>query len=323
MKNEYIENCRKIANRPKLKTMPNGDEFYVIATPKDGREYHKYTFNPRVPFQEIEDLLMLALHGAMIFFGHDKIAHDAFYCSEAGSRACVIDLSNRIGRFLAKAFECILSRKLAHIEIDMAESVIEFGDEPDKHRSPILVPKSRFDEMYPQLFVKDPNSIVLSISEEKKMFKVKWIGDNSIPIYSNMPVHDAYIWTEKSYRNWSDFYVKYWFTPREILKKTPSTKDYYRFKFHPNIPFDLAIAILNITVSAVEDQHNLLDRNAFFSINEDKRTCIIDGETYVGRLIALIFQEILFYKTGYFNLCTDTERAVTTTRWGEAPPLPF
>lgn len=90
----------------------------------------------------------------------------------------------------------------------------------------------------------------------------------------------------------------------------------YRYELLPDVPFQEAENSLLLSVLAVECLHgrSQLRLDATFCMNKEKRSCVIDAGTEVGRSIAKIFTGFLSREFG--------EQAFKVERVASEEPTP-
>lgn len=74
-------------------------------------ELYRYTFNSRVPLEEIEASLVLAILAAESLHGEAQVRLDAAHYLDPAGRACVIDAGTPVGRDLNRLFVGFLARE--------------------------------------------------------------------------------------------------------------------------------------------------------------------------------------------------------------------
>jgi hypothetical protein len=77
-------------------------------------------------------------------------------------------------------------------------------------------------------------------------------------------------------------------------------RELYRYEFNSNIPFKDIEECLFLAVFAAESLHgrSLVRLNASFCLNAEKRACVVDASTGVGRSIASVFVGFLTREFG-------------------------
>jgi hypothetical protein len=84
------------------------------------RDIYRYTFQPDVPFEDIEASLLLAVFATESLHGEAQVRLDAAHFLERGSRACVIDAGTPVGRDFNRLFVSFLRREFGeesfHVE---------------------------------------------------------------------------------------------------------------------------------------------------------------------------------------------------------------
>jgi hypothetical protein len=75
------------------------------------RTVYRYQFNKKVPLQEVEDSLMLAVLAAEGIHGRSRLQLDAKFLLNKGKRTCVVDAETEVGIHIACIFTEFLSRQ--------------------------------------------------------------------------------------------------------------------------------------------------------------------------------------------------------------------
>ena len=75
------------------------------------RELYRYNFNAKVPLQDVEDSLLLAVLATESLHGRVLIRLDASFCLDAGKRSCVVDAATDVGLAIARIFTGFLTRE--------------------------------------------------------------------------------------------------------------------------------------------------------------------------------------------------------------------
>ena len=74
------------------------------------QETYRYTFESNIPYQEIEDSLMLAVMAAESLHGRSPVRLDASFRLDTKKRSCTID-ATEIGQAIARIFTGFLTRE--------------------------------------------------------------------------------------------------------------------------------------------------------------------------------------------------------------------
>src|SRR5262245_7997896 len=72
---------------------------------------YRYSFSAKVPLEEIEASLLLAVFAAESLHGETEVRLSAAYAFDASGRVCVIDANTSVGRNLCRLFTGFLSRE--------------------------------------------------------------------------------------------------------------------------------------------------------------------------------------------------------------------
>ena len=72
---------------------------------------YKYKFNSKIPFQDVEGSLLLAVLATESLHGRSLVRLDASFCLDAKKRSCVVDGATDVGCAIARIFTGFLSRE--------------------------------------------------------------------------------------------------------------------------------------------------------------------------------------------------------------------
>jgi len=75
------------------------------------RELYRYNFDSKVPIQDVEESLLLAVLAAESLHGRALVRLDASFCLDSKKRSCVVDAATDVGRAIARIFTGFLSRE--------------------------------------------------------------------------------------------------------------------------------------------------------------------------------------------------------------------
>jgi hypothetical protein len=75
------------------------------------KELYRYSFPPRVPVEDIESTLLLALWGAESLHGESQVRLDGAHFLDADRRAAVIDAGTPVGRDINRLFVGFILRE--------------------------------------------------------------------------------------------------------------------------------------------------------------------------------------------------------------------
>jgi hypothetical protein len=78
---------------------------------KMSQTLYRYQFNKKVPLQEVEDSLMLAVLAVEGIYGRSRLQLDANFLLNKGKRTCVVDTGTEVGIHIACIFTEFLSRQ--------------------------------------------------------------------------------------------------------------------------------------------------------------------------------------------------------------------
>ena len=86
---------------------------------------YRYRFSSDIPFEEIEESLMLAAMAAEGLFGRSQVRLEASFCMDREKRSCVVDASTEIGRHIARIFTNFLTQEFGEesFRVERAEKV--------------------------------------------------------------------------------------------------------------------------------------------------------------------------------------------------------
>ena len=74
-------------------------------------ETYSYQIERGVPFEAVEESLLLAILAAECLHGTPQVRLDAVFRADAAKRACVVDAGTEVGRDIARLFTGFLSRQ--------------------------------------------------------------------------------------------------------------------------------------------------------------------------------------------------------------------
>ncbi|MBI5787823.1 MAG: hypothetical protein HZA78_03075 [Candidatus Schekmanbacteria bacterium] len=72
---------------------------------------YRYNFNEKIPLQEVEDSLMLAVLAIECLHGRSLVRLDASFSLDKGKRTCVVDAGTEVGGHIASVFTGFLTRE--------------------------------------------------------------------------------------------------------------------------------------------------------------------------------------------------------------------
>ena len=75
------------------------------------RTLYRYQLTDGVPFQDVQETLLLAVLATESLHGCSQVRLDASFCLDEDRRACVIDAGTPVGRDLARIFTGFLRRE--------------------------------------------------------------------------------------------------------------------------------------------------------------------------------------------------------------------
>jgi phosphopentomutase len=75
------------------------------------RNIYRYSFSKKIPHQDIEDSLFLAVLAVESLHGRSHIKMEASFCLDKEKRSCVVDAGTEIGRHIARIFTGFLTRE--------------------------------------------------------------------------------------------------------------------------------------------------------------------------------------------------------------------
>ena len=90
------------------------------------RELYRYNFDPKVPFREIEESLLLAVLAAEGIHGRSLVRLDASFSLDRTKRSCVVDAGTEVGRSIVRIFTGFVSHEFG----EEAFKVERLGDGP-------------------------------------------------------------------------------------------------------------------------------------------------------------------------------------------------
>ncbi len=74
-------------------------------------ETYNYHIEGRIPFEAVEESLLLAILAAECLHGTPQVRLDAVFSADSAKRACVVDAGTEVGRDIARLFTGFLSRQ--------------------------------------------------------------------------------------------------------------------------------------------------------------------------------------------------------------------
>jgi len=74
-------------------------------------EIYRYQFERRVPFEDVESSLVLAIMSVESLHGQAQVRLDVAHAVDADKRSCVIDASTTAGRDLNRVFTGFVTRE--------------------------------------------------------------------------------------------------------------------------------------------------------------------------------------------------------------------
>jgi hypothetical protein len=74
-------------------------------------DLYRYDFDEKVPTEDVEAALLLALWGCEALHGEAQTRLDAAHYLDPAKRACVIDAGTLVGRDLNRLFVCFIGRE--------------------------------------------------------------------------------------------------------------------------------------------------------------------------------------------------------------------
>jgi len=83
------------------------------------KERYRYQFDEKVPPQDIEETLMLALLAVESMHGRTRVRMDGRFQLDKKKRLCVIDAGTRIGADLAQIFTGYATREFGDDAVDI------------------------------------------------------------------------------------------------------------------------------------------------------------------------------------------------------------
>jgi hypothetical protein len=88
-------------------------------------EVYRYSFSPRVSFEDVEASFVLAIMATESLHGQAQVRLDAAHAVDADKRSCVIDASTPVGRDLNRLFIGFVSREFGQdsFEVERVDSV--------------------------------------------------------------------------------------------------------------------------------------------------------------------------------------------------------
>jgi len=88
------------------------------------RELYRYNFDSKIPIQDVEESLLLAVLAAESLHGRSLVRLDASFCLDSKKRSCAVDSATDVGRSIARIFTGFLTREFG----EEAFRVVRVGD---------------------------------------------------------------------------------------------------------------------------------------------------------------------------------------------------
>ncbi len=130
---------------------------------------YRYQFDEKIPLQEVEDSLMLAVLAVECLHGRSLIHLDADFLLDKERRTCVVDASTKIGSHIACIFTGFLSREFGEDNFKV-ERLCDV--EPQVSSEPSVAPWTRI----PGLFNKRE---IEQIKEPDKEYRIQPRGTDN------------------------------------------------------------------------------------------------------------------------------------------------
>lgn len=100
------------------------------------REIYRYSFDSKVPLQDVEESLLLAVLAAEGLHGRSQVRLHAAFCLDATKNSCAIDASTEVGRSIASIFTGFLTREFGEHSFKVRR--VERAAKPEAERQPSL-----------------------------------------------------------------------------------------------------------------------------------------------------------------------------------------
>ncbi|MBU2625030.1 MAG: hypothetical protein KKG33_05670 [candidate division Zixibacteria bacterium] len=65
------------------------------------RELYRYNFDSKIPIQDVEESLLLAVLATECLYGRSLVRLEASFCLDSKKRSCVVDAATDVGRAVA------------------------------------------------------------------------------------------------------------------------------------------------------------------------------------------------------------------------------
>jgi len=98
------------------------------------REIYRYTFSKDVPFQEIEESMLLATLAVESLHGRSSLRLDAAFSLDSKQRIAAVDACTDVGRDIARVFTCFVTKQFGE-ELFKVERVSDDSEPPHLSRS--------------------------------------------------------------------------------------------------------------------------------------------------------------------------------------------
>ncbi|MBU1319361.1 MAG: hypothetical protein KKG33_14225 [candidate division Zixibacteria bacterium] len=96
------------------------------------RELCRYSFDSKVPIQDVEESLLLAVLATEFLYGRSMIRLHASFCLDPKKHSCVVDAATEVGWAISRIFTGFLTREFG----EEAFKVVRVGDSTAVSPSP-------------------------------------------------------------------------------------------------------------------------------------------------------------------------------------------
>jgi hypothetical protein len=103
------------------------------------RERYRYDFDARLPFQDVEESLLLAVLATECLHGRTQVRLDASFCLDPAKRTCVVDAATDVGQAIARIFTVFLIREFGEedFKVERIESACKWHVAKNKEKDEV------------------------------------------------------------------------------------------------------------------------------------------------------------------------------------------
>lgn len=103
------------------------------------REHYRYDFDAKLPFQDVEESLLLAVLATECLHGRTQVRLDAYFCLDPSKRTCVVDAATEVGQAIARIFTGFLIREFGEedFRVERIESACKWHVAKNKEKDEV------------------------------------------------------------------------------------------------------------------------------------------------------------------------------------------